>query len=89
IAAKTLGDIGDTRATEPLCQLVTKDKSSVVRHHAAVALGGIGDPLAAAALVQAMKDKDAKVRKAAEKALKKIKVSEVTPEGSSEEASYV
>ena len=61
----------------------------MVRHCAAVALGNIGDPDAAGTLIQAMKDKDARVRKAAEKSLKKIKVEKVTGEGRTKEASDV
>jgi HEAT repeat protein len=78
--------MGNDTATEPLCKVLAKDQSNPVRHHAAVALGKIGDPLAAEALVQAMKDKDPKVRKAAEKALKQIKVKKVTGKGRSKEA---
>jgi HEAT repeat protein len=89
IGVKTLGELADARAVEPLCQIVAKDQSAVVRHCAAVALGNIGDPDAAATLIQAMKDKDVRVRKAADKSLKKIKVERVTREGRTKEASDV
>jgi HEAT repeat protein len=72
-AAWALGGIGDTRAVEPLVQAL-KDEQFYVRVATAWALGEIGDTRAVEPLMQALeKDRDDFVRKATERALKKIK----------------
>jgi len=68
-----LGKIGDSRAVEPLITAL-KDKNSDVRKIAAYVLGKIGDNRAVEPLTDTLKkDKDHRVRKAAKKALEKIK----------------
>ncbi len=67
-AAIALGEIGDTRAVEPLSAWL-KHEWSHVREAAAKALGEIGDPRAVEPLTAALKDKDINVRRVAAKAL--------------------
>jgi HEAT repeat protein len=67
-AAKALGEIGDTRAVEPLIAAL-KDRSVNRRLSAAEALGKIGDTRALAPLIVALDDDNYQVREHAEKAL--------------------
>lgn len=48
-----LHDIADIRAVQPLIQIMKTDPSASVRNMAAYALGGIGDPTAIPALIEA------------------------------------
>jgi HEAT repeat protein len=66
-----LGQIKDARAAEPLIAAL-KDKSSIVRRDAAIALGQIKDACAVESLIAVMKDKDAIVRANAATALGEI-----------------
>ena len=70
-AAGVLGQIGDTRAVEPLIAAL-KDESWGVRHYAAEALGQIGDTRAVELLIAALKDRDSNVREAAAGALEAL-----------------
>jgi len=65
---QALGAIKDTRAIEPLIQ-VLKDNNGSVRANAAVALGKINDTRAAGPLIQALKASDSHVRRGATWAL--------------------
>ncbi|WP_442511091.1 HEAT repeat domain-containing protein [Novipirellula sp. SH528] len=49
-----LHDIADKRAIQPLIHLLKMDPSPMVRNTAAYALGGIGDPTAIPALIEAV-----------------------------------
>lgn len=68
-AIVALGKLKSIKAVVPLMKAVATDKESSVRWVAAVALGDIGDPRALETLAAATKDRDAKVRGAAETAL--------------------
>ncbi|RZB32933.1 MAG: hypothetical protein AEth_00279 [Candidatus Argoarchaeum ethanivorans] len=70
-AAEALGEIGDTRAVEPLIRAL-KDKDWFVRNKAAKALGIIGDTRAVEPLIQVMKTEDICDRGIAAKALDRI-----------------
>jgi len=78
-AAEVLGKIGDTRAVEPLIQ-VLKDEYEVIgiRVTAAEVLGKIGDERAAEPLIQVLNDEDrrvqdsVRVQDSTKEALKKI-----------------
>ncbi len=72
-AAATLGEIGDTRALDPLIQILentSEDKS--IRIEVAAALGAIGDSRAVDPLIQASKDNDKDIRNYASDALVRI-----------------
>lgn len=69
-ACEALGKIGADEAVEPLCRAMLKDRDTAVRQDAAKALGGIGSPLALAALTAALTDLD--VRPFAVEALGKL-----------------
>jgi HEAT repeat protein len=73
IAAWTLGTIGDKSAIEPLGETLKNDRNESVRHEAAMALARIDGPRAAEILVEATKEKDEVVRKAAKRALKAMR----------------
>jgi len=60
-AADALGEIGDSRAVEPLVKAL-KDKESCVRHRAADALRKIHDTRAIDPLIKALEDNDSYVR---------------------------
>jgi hypothetical protein len=60
-AARALGEIGDTRAVEPLIQAL-RDTDNYVRREAADALGWIQDVRAVDPLIQSLKDEDEFVR---------------------------
>ena len=49
-----LHDIADKRAVHPLIQIMKTDPSPMVRNTAAYGLGGIGDPAAIPALIEAL-----------------------------------
>jgi HEAT repeat protein len=70
-AANVLGEIGDSRAVEPLIRTLS-DANSSVRSRAAWALGKIGDPRAAGPLIQALNDSDSWVKLLAASALSEI-----------------
>ncbi|MBI5669152.1 MAG: HEAT repeat domain-containing protein [Chloroflexi bacterium] len=55
-AASLLGEMGDSRAVEPLINLLQNDRSDRVRHHAAYGLGELRDPRAYDALLTALND---------------------------------
>jgi len=71
LGEKKLGEIGDTRAVEPLIQ-VLKDKDRDGRLTAARVLGVIGDTRAVEPLIQLLRDEDRGVRMSAARALGKI-----------------
>lgn len=75
VAAGALGEIGDTRAVEPLIQALS-DLDGSVRSVAAEALGKIGDVRAVEPLTKSLKDKDKFVREDAKEALEKLKAKE-------------
>jgi len=56
-AARALGELGDTRAVEPLIALL-RDENRYVRREAAKSLGKIGDERAIVPLIEALKDED-------------------------------
>ncbi len=70
-AAWALGRTGKTRAVDALLEAL--GDSPEVRRQAIRALGEIGDARAMPALTQALKDDDARVRRAAAKAIARIK----------------
>ena len=70
-AAKSLGELGDPRAVQPLIAAL-RDESLLVRCTAAQALGWIGDPRAAGALITALDDSVIDVQEYAAEALVKI-----------------
>ncbi len=69
--ASVLGQIGDTRAAEPLIAAL-KHHHPILRQAAAEALGKIGDPRAARPLVEALDHDDAELCFLAAEALQKI-----------------
>ena len=72
VAARSLGELGDSRAVDPLVATL-EDEDGRVREEAAWALGEIGDPRAVEPLTcAAQNDRDKDVRKAASEALEKI-----------------
>jgi HEAT repeat protein len=78
-AIRSLEEIGDARAIEPLCAAL-KDTNKYVSRSAAKALGRIGDVHAAESIAIALKDsKDDETRSLAAEALGKIGVPAVEP----------
>ncbi|MHA2315337.1 MAG: HEAT repeat domain-containing protein, partial [Candidatus Hermodarchaeia archaeon] len=71
LAARALGNIGDSQAVQPLTKTL-EDKNSTVRKRAATALGNIGDPRAVLPLIKALGDEDKRVRANATFALGQI-----------------
>jgi HEAT repeat protein len=67
-----LGEIGDSRAVEPLVGVLKNFELWAMRFEAAKALGMIKDPRAIGPLTEALYDKDEYVREGAEGALKEI-----------------
>lgn len=51
-----LHDIADSRAVEPLVQIMKADPVPMVRNTAAYALGGVGDPAAIPALIETLEN---------------------------------
>ena len=70
-AAKSLGELGDVRAVEPLIECL-EDEDEDVRSIAAEALGKIGDAKAIEPLIKALNDDKRAVRSAAAEALGRI-----------------
>lgn len=70
-AARALGELGDSRAVEPLITAL-KDENAHVRRRATWALGELGDPRAVEPLRVALKDEDETVRADAATALEKL-----------------
>ena len=71
-AALALGRISDSKTTEPLTNLASKDEDRWVREAAAESLGRIGDPRAVDHLIESLKDDHYGVRWRAAQALGKI-----------------
>ena len=67
-----LGEIGDSRAVEPLVGVLKHFELWAMRFEAARSLGMINDPRAIGPLTEALYDKDEYVREGAEGALKEI-----------------
>lgn len=75
--AKVLGNIGDSRAVEPLIEVLKdENEDEQVLREAAIALGKLGDARAVDPLTEVLKDEDADVREAAEEALESIRAKE-------------
>ncbi|MGA7075782.1 MAG: HEAT repeat domain-containing protein [Halobacteriota archaeon] len=70
-AAEALGEVGDSRAVEPLVWALN-DEDSLVRRDAAGTLKKIGDSRAVEPLIRALNDEDTYVRRDAEEALDKL-----------------
>jgi hypothetical protein len=68
-AARALGQIGDTRATPPLIELLSGDRAWFVRVAAASALGALEDPAATDALVERLDAEEWDLRNAGARAL--------------------
>ncbi|HII06056.1 MAG TPA: hypothetical protein HA349_01690 [Methanotrichaceae archaeon] len=71
-AAEALGEIGDSRAFDPLIESLKDDEDSRVRKGAAWALGLIGDPKAVDPLIEALQDDYGSARAGAAEALGRI-----------------
>jgi HEAT repeat protein len=61
LAAIRLGELGDSRAVEPLCRTVSESMGASSRARAAATLGHLGDSTAVDTLVAALFDDDAEV----------------------------
>jgi HEAT repeat protein len=70
-AVKALGNIGDSKALEPLVKALNNDENMLVRRSAATALGNLGDA-ALEPLLQALNKGHFMVRRAAARALGKL-----------------
>lgn len=68
-AARALGQLGDTRATPPLIELLRGDRPWFVRVASAAALGALEDPAAASALVEQLAAEEWDLRNAAARSL--------------------
>jgi HEAT repeat protein len=64
-SAQALGIIGDSRAVQPLAEVLAKDSKTDVAEAAAEALGRISDPVAVEPLIAAVKHPDKSVQRAA------------------------
>ena len=71
-AAEALGEIGDTRAIDPLMTTLLEDDDGTVRKCAAEALGRIGDSRSLKALTIALRDRKSKVQESAGEAVQVI-----------------
>jgi len=80
------GDIGDSRAVEPLIEALGDEEDRGIRWRAAVALGEIGDERAVEPLIETLKDEDIIVRWNAAEALGEI---EWQPKDDVERAYYL
>jgi HEAT repeat protein len=74
---EALGDMGDTRAVEPLIALLG-DKDVIIRYGAAKALGAIGDSRAFNPLAQLLHDPSEMVKQLAQKSIRKVLQAEST-----------
>src|SRR6516165_668784 len=68
-AARAVGQLGDTRATPPLIELMRGDRPWFVRVAAAAALGALEDPAATTALVEELDAEEWDLRNAAARSL--------------------
>jgi HEAT repeat protein len=68
---EALGEMGDTRAVEPLIALLA-DKDVIIRYNAAKALGAIGDSRAFNPLAQLLHDPSEMVKRLAKKSISKL-----------------
>ena len=68
-AARALGQLGDTRATAPLIELLRSDRQWFVRVAAAAALGNLEDPAATTALIEQLDADEWDLRNAAARGL--------------------
>jgi len=75
---KTLQQLKDNRAIEPLITLINYD-DPVIRRFAVEALGGITDPRVSDHLILALKDNNADIRESAAESLKKTGAPAVEP----------
>lgn len=71
-AVRTLGELGDARAVEPLIQVVRRGNILDPRELAAAALGEIGDTSAVEPLIEVLKDFQSRARRAAADALDQL-----------------
>jgi HEAT repeat protein len=71
-AVKALGNIGDSKALEPLVKALNNDENMLVRRSAATALGNLRDAAALEPLLQALNKAHFMVRRAAARALGKL-----------------
>jgi HEAT repeat protein len=72
-AARTLGQIGDSRAVEPLLAILNDKKDFHVQHAVACALERLGDARAVEPLITLLKDNNNDLRKAAARTLGMLK----------------
>ncbi|MDM8541512.1 HEAT repeat domain-containing protein [Desulfococcaceae bacterium HSG9] len=79
LLVENLGQIGDSQAVTPLCQLLSPKASYKVRMAVVKALGDIRDPLAIKSLIAVMKDKFSAERHLAMEPLVKIGASALEP----------
>jgi HEAT repeat protein len=68
---EALGEMGDTRAVEPLIALLA-DKDVIIRYGAVKALGAIGDSRAFNPLAQLLLDPSEMVKRLAKKSISKV-----------------
>jgi hypothetical protein len=71
MAARTLGNLGDTRAVNPLISLL-RDEDEDMRWNAAEALGKLGDTRAVNPLISLLRDEDDDVRRIVVEALSRL-----------------
>lgn len=71
LAARILGELGDTRAVEPLIDAL-QNEYWLTRHWSAVSLGNLKDKRAVKSLTQALRDEHKEVRNMARRALDKL-----------------
>ena len=77
-AARVLGELGDSRAVEPLIDVLKNDKNGSVRLYAARALGELGDAGATIPLIESLReDRNVDVRVRAARALGRLGGEEV------------
>ena len=71
-AARVLGEMGDSKAVEPLIDVLKHDKNGSVRLYAARALGELGDSKATIHLIESLReDRNVDVRVRAARAMMK------------------
>ena len=72
-AARVLGEMGDSKAVEPLIDVLKHDKNGSVRLYAARALGELGDSAATVHLIESLReDRNVDVRVRAARALGRL-----------------